>query len=546
MMAEYDVTPEALIKREENLRANRTNWETMWQELATYILPSKADFNTEVTPGTKRAAEVYDSTAVHANQMLAASLHGSLTSPASQWFYLRFRDDALDEDSEAKEWLQECEERMFLELSSSNFNAEVAEAYQDLIAFGTAALLQEDVDRPDGAYGGFNFKALHLGEVTISENAHGVVDTVFRKLSLTARQAYEYFGDDCGDKALQALEKDPDKAFDYLQAVFPRQMEGVVESLTHETDPLSRPFACYYVSIEDKKICKESGYYEMPILVPRWAKTTGDVYGFGPGCIARADIHTLNDARKLAMKAWEKAIDPPLLAQTNGIIGTLDLRPSSLNFVRDINGIREMPQGTNWNADQLNLNDVRASVRRIFFSDQLELQDGPQMTATEVEVRYELMQRLLGPTLGRLQSEFLTPLVERCFYAMARGGAFEDPPDAVLQQQQAGSLDIEYIGPLARSQKAGEVTSIQRLMGAATQMAQVSPEALDLLDLDEAVRVMSDRLGVPAEVIRGQDEVDQIRQGRQEQMAQQQQMAQEAQTLDQAQKVADIRGAMHG
>ena len=60
-----------------------------------------------------------------------------------------------------------------------------------------------------------------------------------------------------------------------------------------------------------------------------------------------------------------------------------------------MNNLEPIVNATNWNADQLMLGDVRASVRRIFFSDQLELNEGPQMTATEVQVRYELMQRLL-------------------------------------------------------------------------------------------------------------------------------------------------------
>ena len=43
------------------------------------------------------------------------------------------------------------------------------------------------------------------------------------------------------------------------------------------------------------------------------------------------------------------------------------------------------------------------------------MQDGPQMTATEVIQRNEEKMRLLGPVLGRLQSELLKPLIDRVF-----------------------------------------------------------------------------------------------------------------------------------
>ena len=539
-MKEFNVSPESLIKRYDRLKSDRVNWDQMWEELATYLMPGKVDFISTTTRGTKRAAEVYDSTGIHALQILSASLHGSLTSPSTKWFGLRFRQDELNEDKDAKDWLEQCSKSMFQEFGKSNFSTEVAESYQDMVGFGTACL-QFDVKTKDAQFDGFNFRACHLAEVVISESEEGRIDTVFRKIKLTARQAKQKFGDDAGDKAIKALEKDPDKEFEYIQAVFPREIQGEVAMVA---PPHMRPWACYYISVIDKKICKESGYYELPYMVPRWGKTTGDIYGFGPGCVARPDIKTLNESRKLAMKAWEKSIDPPLKALQNGILGKIDMRPSTVTYVRDMNSLEPITNATNWNADQLMLGDVRASVRRIFFSDQLELNEGPQMTATEVQVRYELMQRLLGPTLGRLQSEFLNPIVERAFYSMLRGQAL--PPMPEVLQQAGGDLDIEYVGPLARSQKMDEVTSIQRAIDGIMQLAQVNPDVLDIVDVDKAGRTISDRLGAPADILRGDEQVAEMRQSRQAQQQQQAEMEQGQQQVAGAQQVADLEQTVNG
>jgi hypothetical protein len=528
------VSPIALLKRYDRLKADRHNWDQLWEELAVFLMPSKIDFITKSTKGTKRAAEVYDSTGIHSLQILAASLHGSLTSPSTKWFGLRFREDALNEDKEAKDWLEKCSQGMFQEFGKSNFSTEVAEAYQDMVGFGTAAL-QFDVKTKEANFDGFNFRACHLAEVVVAESVEGRIDTVFRKLTLSARQAHQKFGDNCGEKSMKALETDPDKEFDYIQAVFPRELKG--ES-TMVAPPSQRPWACYFISVDDKKICKESGYYELPFMVPRWSKTTGDIYGFGPGCVARPDIKTLNEARKLAMKAWEKSIDPPLKALQNGILGKIDMRPSTVTYVRDMNNLEPLVNATNWNADQLMLTDVRASVRRILFSDQLELNDGPQMTATEVQVRYELMQRLLGPTLGRLQSEFLNPIVERAFYSMLRGNAL--PPMPEILQEVGGDLDIEYVGPLARSQKMDEVTGIQRAIDGIMQLAQVNPEVLDIVDVDKAGRTISDRLGAPADILRGVEQVDEMRQQRQQQQQAQAEMDQGQQELAGATQAVEL------
>ena len=535
-----NITPEALLKRYDRLKGDRVNWDQLWEELAIYMLPGKTDFVTKSASGSKRASQVYDSTAIHALQILAASLHGSLTSPSTKWFGLRFREDQLNENKESKDWLEQCSKSIFQEFGKSNFSTEVAEAYQDMVGFGTA-VLQFDVKTTGADFDGFNFRACHLAEVVVAESEDGRIDTVFRKIKLTARQAYQKFGKDCGDKAMKALETDPDKQFEYIQAVFPRELESEPALVA---PPNMRPWACYFISVIDKKICKESGYYELPFMAPRWSKTTGDVYGFGPGCIARPDVKTLNEARKLAMKAWEKSIDPPLKAMQNGILGKIDMRPSTVTYVRDMNNLEPIVNATNWNADTLMLGDVRASVRRIFFSDQLELNDGPQMTATEVQVRYELMQRLLGPTLGRLQSEFLNPIVERAFYSMLRGNVLPPMPD--ILKEVGGDLDIEYVGPLARSQKMEEVTGIQRAIDGIMQLAQVNPEVLDIVDVDKAGRTITDRLGAPADILRGDEQVAEMRQSRQQQQQQQAAMDQGQQEIAGAQQVADLEQTVNG
>ena len=52
--------PVALLKRYDRLKSDRVNWDSMWEELAKYLMPGKVDFITTTTRGSKRAAEVYD------------------------------------------------------------------------------------------------------------------------------------------------------------------------------------------------------------------------------------------------------------------------------------------------------------------------------------------------------------------------------------------------------------------------------------------------------------------------------------------------------
>ena len=127
---------------------------------------------------------------------------------------------------------------------------------------------------------------------------------------------------------------------------------------------------------------------------------------------------------------------------------------------------------------------------------------------------------------------------------MLRGNAL--PPMPEVLQEVGGDLDIEYVGPLARSQKMDEVTSIQRAIDGIMQLAQVNPEVLDIVDVDKAGRTISDRLGAPADMLRGAEQVGELRQSRQQQQQAQAEMDQGQQEIAGAQQVADLEQTVNG
>jgi len=264
--------------------------------------------------------------------------------------------------------------------------------------------------------------------------------------------------------------------------------------------------------------------------VPRWSKATGEIFGRSPAYNALPDIKTLNKAVEIGLKAWAKAIDPPLLVQDDGVIGRVRMTPAGITVVRSDTAVKPLQIGANWQITDMKETQLRTAIRQAYYSDQLQLQEGPQMTATEVQVRYELMQRLLGPTLGRFQSEFLNPLIERVFGIMIRANALLEPPEEIA----GTTVDVEYVGPLARSQRMEEAVAVEKLYQLAMNIAQADPEIMDLINHDEAIRVRATLLGVPKTILRGREEVDEMREMRaqeQQQMMEMQQAQAQAETL---------------
>ena len=520
-------TYEYIKKRVDALASDRGTWEVNWQEILDYVMPRKADVVTLRTKGEKRTEVLFDSTAITANNLLAASLQGTLTSPSLPWFSVKLRDEVLNENREVQLWLEDTAKRMYDTFNETNFNTEVHEMYLDICSIGTAALFVEEGNKGFDT-DGIHFNTLHIAEYYIQENINGKVDTLYRKYKLTARQAVQEFGEkNVGEKILKAAKEKPDQKFNFIHAVEP------TDDYKRATGKTSTklPFHSCHVCEEDKMVVRTGGYNEFPYLVPRWSKATGEIFGRSPSYNALPDIKTLNKAVEIGLKAWAKAIDPPLLVQDDGVIGRVRTTPAGITVVRNDGAIKPLQIGSNWQITDLKENQLRTAIRQAYYSDQLQLQEGPQMTATEVQVRYELMQRLLGPTLGRFQSEFLNPLIERVFGIMYRAGALMPEPDII----RGSKIDVEYVGPLARSQRMEEAVSIERLYQLAMNVSQVDPAIMDNINHDEAIRLRGKLLGVPKTVLRGRDEVEEMRNARAEQQ-QMAAMAQEQQAQAQAMK----------
>ena len=165
--------------------------------------------------------------------------------------------------------------------------------------------------------------------------------------------------------------------------------------------------------------------------------------------------------------------------------------------------MRPFESGARFDQADEEIQRLQNSINRIFFIDKLELKDSPAMTATEVQVRYERMQRLLGPTLGRLQSDFLDPLIRRTFMILVRSGQMPEQPETVA----GADLDIDYIGPLPRAQKAEQAQSIEMWISTIAQLGQLYPQMLDIPNVDAVVKKLAELRGVPFSLLTDDEDV---------------------------------------
>ena len=520
-----------IVKRQEDLQAARSTWESLWQDIPDYVLPAKAGVTSEDTPGTRKGSLIYDSTPQKAVNVSSAGLMSHMTSIASPWFALRTRNEGLMEDGGVKWWLQEAERRMFAVYNSSNFYTSIHEYYQDLIAFGTASIFVEE--DPEFVV---RFSVFPIKQIFIAENYNQQIDTVYRVYKQTARQLVQEFGEDhVSRNTIEKAREKPDTKVDCIHAVFPRKDRDI-----RLKTRVNMPFASIYLEKGEKHILDDGGYLEMPWMVARWSKGSREIYGRCPAIDVMPDIKTLHQMERTNLRQAEKAADPPLLVHAD-YTGRVRTKPGGINYYRDPNKvIRQMDVAGNIPVALEMVEQKRQSIREAFFVDVFlmlsqENRGKQPITATEVVERVQERLMILGPVLGRLHSEALGPLVERSFSVMLRANFFPPLPEELLGQE----LDVEYLSPLAKAQKAMEARSTQEAMLFIQQLLGVSPdpalaqELMDNIDVDKYVKKAWDIFGAPAEIMRDPEERDGIR----EQRAQAQQMQQ---MMLAAQQGADI------
>lgn len=502
----------AEISRYRRMKSDRAVWEGHWQEIVDYVLPNRAGFTNSTAPGSKRMQKVYDATAPWANEQLAAALHGMLTNPAVKWFQLRTKKRDLMEDPEVALWLEQVQDVIYDVFNSpeANFNSQAHELYLDLGGFGTAVMLIEEAP---GTAAGVRYRTWFLGECLISENKNGLVDTMYRKFKLTARVAIQTWGlDAVGKKITDIYAKNPDQLVDILHVVKPR-----TERNPDRLDPVNKAFSSCYYGVEEEILIDEGGFDRFPFLVPRWSKMAGETYGRSPAMTALPDIKMLNEMCKTTIRAAQKIVDPPLMVPDDGFFLPIRTTPAGLNFFRTGIGDNSMirPLETKGNVPLgLEMEDQRRqAILRAFYQDRLKLQkEKIEMTKTEAIIRDQENLRMMSPTVGRIEIEFLNECIGTTFAYKLKQGAFPEPPQ-ILENEE---LAVEYISPIARAQKSGESEAINRAMAMLAPIGQFDPQIFDNFDGDEVARSSREWFGIPARIMKPRSVVEQIRRTRAE------------------------------
>lgn len=529
------------IQRLGALRNERSEFDTQWEEAAARVLPVHVNSFTGMRAhnqqGQKKTDLQFDATVAFAALRFSSVIESLVTPQGSIWHLLKVLDKTLRRNRQVRVFFDDLNETLYnyRYRPVANFVGNSQQVYLGSGVYGNGLLY---VDKPEDTKG-LRYRNVHLGEAYFVENHAGVIDSVYRAFQMTVRQIIQQFGDKAPEsvKEMAKNAQQADAKKEVLHCVYPRK-----DYDPQRVDGPGKRFASVYILVETQDLLDEGGYDSFPYAITRYTQFSGEVYGRGPAQWVLPAIKTLNEQKKTILKQGHRVVDPVLLAHDDGNLANFSLKAGALNaggISKDGKRLIDvLPTGNIAVGDKM-MDMEKALINDAFLITLFQiLIDTPQMTATEVLERAREKGMLLAPTAGRLQAEFLGPLIEREIDLLARQSLLPRMPQILIDAMV--EYRIEYDNPLSRMAKAEKASGFMRALSSAAEYAKMTGdvEPLDHFDFDAAMPEILDINGAPTMWTRDPDAIAARR-------AQRAKMAEAQQMVDAAPAMASVvKGAV--
>ena len=527
-------TAEWLIKRYEGLRSERSGiFDPVYQQISQYFFPEKSTINMDKSEGIAGwTDELYDTTAIESKDAFASGMRNYLNPSNVNW-HAYDPPEYLKNDDEAAVWYGKCTDIHLRLLARSNFYSVKHELDQSLATFGTGLFFCDEA-RQDSLYSApFYFGEYLAGTYVLVENDMRVVDTVFREFELTARQAVQKFGlENVSAKVRKNYESaspgGQDKKAKYLHCVYPRMEDEMTRG---RLDPQNKPFASYYVCIDDKCIVKESGFDEMPYFAPRFTRWGKSPYGFSPAFLSLPNVRQVNFMTYFSDALAELKVNPRVIIPSS-LVGSVDYRAGGETVVK-ANDPNQWPKEWMTAGDSkeamVSIEKKQEAIKRAFYVQLFNTLG--QLTSQQfnpVQVQAIMSEKIeqFAPVFDRMTAELFNPLLHRTFNLCNRLGYFPTPPASVMRLVRNKTVvtappEVTYSSRIAFALKAIQSQAFINALQVGAQIAQGRPDVMDNVDLDQGYRTFMLETGVQPDLLIPEKKRDEMRQQRQEQLQQQ-------------------------
>lgn len=544
-----------ILDRYKKMKADKQPFINLYRLIGKYVMTRKQNFDGDRAQGEILTAQVFDGTAGRCVQLAASSLLGALFPNAGKTFRIAPPDhmpQSVAESQEVKDFYKRCNDRMsnIMDNPRAGLNTSLIEYMTDQVSFGISGIgVFENEDETDKTIP-IRYVPIDCKKMCIAEGPDTFVDTIYIEYEMTVKQLVQrYKYENVSPQSQKSCSEDPGKKVKVLHAIEPR-----IDQKANLFGSDNMPWGSIHIEIDhNHQIGTDSGYWDMPVLVTRFWKAMGEIYGRSPASEAMPDILEANLFREASIVATEKMLNPPLAVNDPDILGRGKLRTGAGEInVRKMGG-RQMELGNRPAVEPIvTINELQSTYKRIeelrmvieqaFFIDQFkDLGNGStRITAEQARMLYEFRGQNLGTIYSRQIAELFTPLIDRTFNICINRGIFGAVPDsdmhymAIAQQEEIELIPdvimemtakgeeiykVEYISPAKRIMEAEEMMGIERMTLFLTSAQPLQPNVIDNVDFDDLIRRVQERTGSPSSIIKSMEVVRQMRQEQAKQQA---------------------------
>lgn len=511
-----------IIAQGDKLFSKRSSLMSNWQTMADNFYPMRADFTRSLDMGEEFASHLMSSRPLLAQRDLGNAVSSMLRPRGQTWFHIRTTDERINEDSGALKWLDAKTEvmRSVMYHREAQFLRATKQGDNDFITFGQCVL--EVV--PNRYLSGLLHRCWHLRDVVWAENADMQIDTVHRKWKLPARDLQKLFRQRVDSRVNEAVKNEPHREFKCRHVVLPADEYDLTDNKR------KLPFVSLYVDCENETLLEEKPLRSMSYVIPRWVTVSGSQYAHSPATVtALPDARLLQQMTITLLEAGEKAVDPPLKATQEGIVGAVNTYAGGITWVdhaydeRQGAALEPVIDTSRYNLGwgEMQSQKIEEMIAEAFFLNKIALppsQVTGDMTKWEGQQRVEEYIRGALPLFEPLEVEYNGALCERVWDLCLEMNIF-GPLDDMPQELRGQEIQFTFDSPLQEAvsrEKARAFVEASNLLGMA---ATIDPAIRHDFDLDKAFRDAIPGVGAPADWLTDEEEAGEAKEMDREMMA---------------------------
>lgn len=480
----------AALARAQNVHGSGQIWESLWDVVYRYVAPTRANiFQKQRTPSDIQE-DVFDSTAIEAAEALVNNIMTGMFPYWRNWFgfapgpAIRRQKDR----DRMRGTLDEVRDYVLKAFSAWGFYDAMAPVLLDRCVGGTGYL--EVHETPTG---------LRYG-VSALADTRSVDDTYGLPLAVCAMRGYP------------------------ADAVRNRWPGQVPANLGPSTDPTYPAHEIVFLDERDVDgqwrqwtILKHSSTLlefrtgRHPRFYPtRWSRVPNWPYGRGPAMLALSDVRAVNKLKELTLLNAAKSVAGVYTGVDDGV-----MNPYTVSFAagavipvasNDPNNPTLLPltSAAKFDISQWSMENLIASIKTQFMTDQFGPLERTPRSATEVSERSAIIARRVGVTLLKLRQELVEPVLQRMLDYGADRGLI--PPVDLAGPE----ISVVYEGELATAQRAIDAQNITEFVATAVQFGQVDPLAGFAVDIPASLRRFAELRGIPDSLLRTTEEAENL------------------------------------